>query len=195
MRRCPELTAVSLPNAHKFDDEQLLLFAKAKKLSELSADATALTDAGLRDFLAHAPTTLTKLSLHNNSGGKKLTDAGTVGLERFEHMTELEFWGSQIGTGTLERAAKLKTLTHLSVYGSPNVTDDGVKLLRGLDRLEVLNLSSTGVTFKTLDEVAKWKHLKRLALMLFWGYGDLTEAGVDRLRKARPDLAIGYEGS
>lgn len=191
----PELAEISLPNAYKFDDQQLLLFAQAKKLTALHADATALTDAGLRDFLAHAPITLTKLNLHNNSGKQKLTDAGTVGLERFVHLTELEFWGSQVGSATLERAAKLKKLTHLSVYGSPNVTDDGVKLLRGLDRLEVLNLSSTGVTFKTLDEVANWKHLKRLALMLFYGYGELTEEGVDRLRKARPDLAVGSEGS
>jgi hypothetical protein len=67
------------------------------------------------------------------------------------------------------------------------VTDTGLALLGGLDRLAVLDLrGSAGVTDVWLDRLAG---LRALRCVMLSGTG-VTRAGVDRLRAARPNLDV-----
>jgi uncharacterized membrane protein len=66
------------------------------------------------------------------------------------------------------------------------IADEGVKYLKDLRYLDVLNLSGTKVTAKTLDEVSGWKNLKKLYL-----YNTVVgEESVTSLRHSHPELDV-----
>ena len=66
------------------------------------------------------------------------------------------------------------------------IGDESVKHLKGLRFLDVLNLSGTKVSTKTLDEVSGWKNLKKLYL-----YNTaLPEESVVALKKSHPELEV-----
>ena len=85
----------------------------------------------------------------------------------------------------------LKSLTkfrHVQKLHLQNIAigDEGVKHLKDLTYLDVLNLSGTKITTKTLDEVSGWKNLKKLYL-----YNTaVPEQSVDSLRKTHVELEV-----
>lgn len=70
-------------------------------------------------------------------GNSTVTDADLKNLTLFQHVQKLHLQNLSIG-------------------------DEGVKYLRDLNYLDVLNLSGTKISTKTLDEIAGWKNLKKL---------------------------------
>ncbi|HEX6226210.1 MAG TPA: FN3 associated domain-containing protein [Chryseolinea sp.] len=87
--------------------------------------------------------------------------------------------------------ADLKALTefpHLQKLHLQNlsITDDMLQYLRGLRYLEVLNLSGTNISGKALDEISKWKNLKKLYI-----YNTPVEPGaIQSLRRGNPELEV-----
>jgi hypothetical protein len=66
------------------------------------------------------------------------------------------------------------------------ISDEGVKYLKDLRYLDVLNLSGTKISTKTLDEVTGWKNLKKLYI-----YNTaVPEGSVDSLRKTHGELEV-----
>jgi len=85
----------------------------------------------------------------------------------------------------------LKNLTlfpHVQKLHLQNIAigDEGVRYLKDLRYLDVLNLSGTKVTAKTLNEVSGWKNLKKLYL-----YNTIVpEESVKSLRNSHPELEV-----
>ena len=85
----------------------------------------------------------------------------------------------------------LKSLTrfpHVQKLHLQNIaiSDEGVKYLKDLHYLDVLNLSGTKISTKTLNEVTGWKNLRKLYI-----YNTaVPEESVDSLRKSHGDLEV-----
>jgi len=87
----------------------------------------------------------------------------------------------------LQQLTALKNLRSLSLYRT-GITDAGLEHLAGLTRLEELELSYTGVTDNGLARLMGLTRLKKL--YLYGTSGAVTDAGVETMQKALPDLKI-----
>jgi len=82
----------------------------------------------------------------------------------------------------------LSQFPHLQKLHLQNIAigDDGVKQLKDLRYLNVLNLSGTKITGKTLEELSEWNNLKKLYV-----YNTAVPDGsVKALKEANPELEI-----
>jgi len=94
-------------------------------------------------------------------GNSEMKDDDLINLKQFPHVQKLHLQNTAIG-------------------------DEGVKHLKGLNFLDVLNLSGTKVSAKTLDEVSRWQQLKKLFL-----YNTaVPEQAVASLKKSHPELEV-----
>lgn len=110
-------------------------------------------------------------------------------------LTELKGVGNQVVSIDLGNSNvkddDLKNLTlfpHVQKLHLQNITigDEGIKHLSSLRYLDVLNVSGTKVTTKTLDEVSGWKNLKKLYL-----YNTaVPEESVKSFRNSHPELEV-----
>ena len=69
------------------------------------------------------------------------------------------------------------------------MTDQGLKILSPLPKLEELYLESAAVTDIGLAELHRMKTLKRVTLLKT----KVTKSGIDALRKALPDASVTQE--
>ena len=90
-----------------------------------------------------------------------------------------------VNDATLERVAKRPTVTELYLSGT-HITDDGLKHLSGLIKLEYLNLADTGVTDAGLQHLKGLAALKNLDLT----GTKVTAAGVAMLKQAIPNVKV-----
>ena len=67
------------------------------------------------------------------------------------------------------------------------MTDESLPLLAHMPQLEELKLGSAQVTDNGLQTLAASKSLKKLSLS---GLKNVTPAGIEKLKQARPELAI-----
>lgn len=93
--------------------------------------------------------------------GTKVTDAGMQTLQRCRHLQKLHLAGTAIGNDGLKRLAELQSLRLLAL-GDTMITDSGLEQLAKLEKLVDLDLSGT----------------------------QISKAAEDKLRAARPNLAI-----
>ncbi len=87
----------------------------------------------------------------------------------------------------LAHATKISTLRRLDVSHAPTVTDESMPLIAQMPMLEEFNLGNALITDAGLQTLAASKSLKRLSLS---GLQQITPAGIEQLRKARPELVI-----
>jgi hypothetical protein len=94
--------------------------------------------------------------------------------------------------------ARLKTLLALkglvqvrvlNLYGA-GITDSGLVHLKTLDRLEKLDLGNTAITDAGLEQL---KELRSLRTLLLARGMKVTDQGVAKLQKTRPDVYIAYQ--
>lgn len=102
-------------------------------------------------------------------------------------LEDLSLLDNQATPAGLAHAAKIATLRRLDVSHAPTVADESLRLLSRMPSLEELKLGSARVTDEGLQELAALKSLKKLSLS---GLKLVTPAGVERLRKARPELQV-----
>jgi hypothetical protein len=81
----------------------------------------------------------------------------------------------------MKAVAAMTALRHLDVC-CPGVTDEGVRTLSGLKRLEVLWLSNCRITDESVAPLSRLKSLRELAL----GKTGITQSGRQRLRELLP---------
>ncbi|QDU92921.1 leucine-rich repeat domain-containing protein [Lignipirellula cremea] len=84
-------------------------------------------------------------------------------------------------------ACKIPTLLRLDVSYAPTVTDAALKNVAQLPLLEEFKLGNSQITDAGLLQLAASPSLKKLTLR---GSKKITPAGLDQLRKARPELTI-----
>ena len=199
---CPKLTTVGLRSSGA-TDAGLAGLAKLPALTDLYLEGNQLTDAALGHM--RALTRLQLLDLKGNpvSGtgfkdlagltklekvdleGCPVTDAGAAALAslpvRFLFLYKSQV--TDVGVGALARS---KTLRHLRLDRTA-VTDAGLKPLAALATLEYLNLRRTAVTDVGLETLATFPKLKELEVT---SGPMLTSAAVEKLKKAKPGLAV-----
>ena len=101
-----------------------------------------------------------------------------------EDLALLDNQASPIG---LAHAAKITTLRRLDLSHAPTVSDDSMPLVAQMPMLEEFKLGSAQVTDTGLQALAASQSLKKLSLS---GLKNITPAGIEQLRKARPELMI-----
>jgi hypothetical protein len=88
-------------------------------------------------------------------------------------------------------STRLPNLRVLSHSGNSSITDAGVRVLATLTCLEELDLEwSERLTDDALDALAMLPRLRWVDLSFCFG---VTEAGLARLRRARPEVKIELE--
>jgi hypothetical protein len=102
-------------------------------------------------------------------------------------LEELALLDNQATAGGLAHAAKIATLRRLDVSHAPTVRDDSLQLLAEMPLLEELKIGSAQLTDDGLQVLSAAKSLKKLSLS---GLKMVTAAGIERLRRSRPDLVI-----
>jgi len=112
---------------------------------------------------------------------KDLTELKDIGNQ----VVSIDMGNSQVKDDDLKY---LKQFPHLQKLHLQNIAigDEGVKHLKDLRFLNVLNLSGTRVSAKTLDEVSSWENLKKLYLYNM----AVSEQSVTSLKKSYPELEV-----
>jgi hypothetical protein len=164
---------------------------QAADRSTTSVRARGLADQDIPSlvFLPH----LQDLDFYSGSAGEKakLTDKG------LHHLSELDlpclttlFLGfvEDITDAGLRDVATLKHIKTLGLLHCPKLTDHGLVEVFSMPSLEYLDLrASDWVTDHTLEILERANGLKTLCLS---GCKKYTPAGLDKLRKALPELRI-----
>ena len=195
-------------------DEGLATMRNWTKIERINARGTKVTDNTLA--LLAGKTTITALDI----GYAEVTDSGLQQLSTLPNLRELAFGGNkltEVGLQVLRTMPQLRTLdlsgrqrTDSGLW-SLGTTDLGLDPIATVAELRQLNLSGLGVTSRGLGKLKPLAKLERLDLHACKRIGDeavphlaalpalkwvdvrdtaFTAAGVESLKKARPDLRI-----
>lgn len=123
--------------------------------------------------------------------GTKFSDAQLAKLASVPsaQVAELDLRQAGLADAALQPVLRhFTTLTRLHLDRN-KLTDASVQALKPLSSLEVLDLyGNAGITDRGVDTLAAMKSLKRIFV---WNTG-MTPGGVEKLRKARPDLYVDF---
>ncbi len=195
--RFPSLTVEDLKTlkeirlgGHRASDGKHVFIAAAefKNLAGLPAlekcnlvEIDGLTD----EALVHVSklTTITELNL----GDAGVTNAGMPLIAKLKGLRRLDLgWTKDVGDASMPVLAKLPKLESLGLGGT-KITDAGLPVLAAFPALKELALPGTAVTDKGLQSLAGCKNLATLTLNKKM---KVTQAGIDRLKKALPSLNV-----
>lgn len=177
-----------------------------RKLESVNFHFTPLNDAGLqaisqvpisgRLWFAHTRFTdvgaahlksQTQLKRCGIGSADKASSGEAVAALTKLPLEDLALLDNQATPVGLAHATKIATLRRLDVSHAPTVTDDSLPLVAQMPMLEEFKLGSAAVTDAGLQALAASKSLKKLSLS---GIKDITPAGIEQLRKARPELVV-----
>jgi len=179
---------------------------KLTKLENVNFHFTPLNDAGLkaiaqvpisgRLWFAHTKFTdagagalagMTQLKRCGIGSADKASSGEAVAALVKLALEDLSLLDNQATPAGVAHASRIATLRRLDVSHGPTVKDESMALVAGMPALEEFKLGSAQVTDEGLAQLAACKTLKKLSLS---GLKKVTPAGIDRLRKARPELQI-----
>lgn len=182
-----------------------------KKLSNVNMHFTPANDAGLaavaampnleRLWVVHAKFTdeaASSLAKHkhlkrlgigsslNESSGQTLAQIAAVPL------AELELFDKQATDEAVAFAAAIPTLRMLNISYGPAVTDAAIDSIVKMPALEDLKIGHTKLTDAGLLKLKDVKSLKTLSVTRSKNSKQpgVTDAGIDAIQKARPDLTL-----
>ena len=177
-----------------------------RKLESVNFHFTPLNDTGLRaisqvpisDRLWFAHTHFTDAGARSLSslaglkrcgiGSKEKTSSGeAVGALAKLPLEDLSLLDNQATPVGIAHAAKIVTLKRLDVSYAPTVTDESMPLVASMPKLEEFRLGSARLTDEGLRHLAKSKSLKKITLS---GLKQVTAAGIEELKKVRPELTV-----
>jgi hypothetical protein len=177
-----------------------------RKLESVNFHFTPLNDAGLqaisqvpisdRLWFAHTRFTddgaahlkrQTQLKRCGIGSSDKASSGEAVAALTKLPLEDLALLDNQATPIGLAHAAKIATLRRLDVSHAATVKDDSMLLVAQMPMLEEFKLGSAQVTDAGLQTLAASKSLKKLSLS---GLKNITPAGIEQLRKARPELVI-----
>jgi len=177
-----------LPNVERLDlrqteitDAGLVHLSGLGRLSELRLP-TAISNTGL----SHLKNIQFLESLYLDQC--QITGSGLAEIKEAPRLQILILSGTQVGDDGLGHLSQFKQLEWLNLSDT-QVTDRGLARLQLLPKLKTLNLFLlSGVTDEGLTKLAAIPTLKELDL----GFTGVTNSGVDRLKKALPELRISH---
>ena len=214
LKDAPAIADLSLRYAELITDQGISALKTWKRLKRLDIEGTRVTDSTLRHLSAltsleelnigfvlvtdaglEALTSLTNLR-ELNLGGNKLTDAGLQALRQLPGLTFLDLGGAQrtdsglwsvsVTQPGLEAIATLKNLRHLRLEETL-IGARGLETLKGLARLDRLDLH--GCARIADDAVPILAAMPMLHSLDLTG-AKVTAAGLEKLRRAKPDCRI-----
>jgi eukaryotic-like serine/threonine-protein kinase len=166
-------------------DESLARFAGSTELTELSLGNAVIADAGLAAFKDCKK--LTKLSL---AYSPNMSDGGLAYFENCTNLTQLDLDGCTGTTKTgLMHFSCCKGLTRLGLADQPKLTDAGLEQFKDCKRLVYLALSNTGVTDDGLKVLTGMDRLTDLRI----NNTKVSAAALAKLRQALPNCKINGE--
>jgi internalin A len=181
----PQLTVLQMHGGYNgstlIPEAALKSLKEFKRLAALEIHGMRLTDAGVQDLADLKPVRWLTASYTGLTDAHLKTLAGLPNLEALDlafnpKITDAAFI-------ELKGFGKLTTLR----LNSTNISDAGLEAVKDLPKLEVLYLWHPKITDAGLDNLSTAKRLRRL--YLDDGRGT-TAAGVERLKKALPDLSV-----
>ena len=204
--RLPHLESLSL-HSRRVDTEQLRLLGTARGLKSLYLSGTDVNDEALRalprlrrlqyvdfQYTDVGDDTLMALSqLPNlqtvNVAHTKVTGAG---VKNFAARESLKCFFAHdnpaLGDELLKALASCSGLELIYLYQT-NVSDEGMRHLRGHPQLTGVRVSRTLVTDKSLEIFASMPRLKFLEIQPHWPYGVAPHA-LQKFSKSRPDVKV-----
>lgn len=177
--RLPAAARVSV----KFDAATDAALFNLKKVSQIGAldvfDATRCTDAGFGHLKALPG--LRKLSLGKSAVGALSAKA----LGECKELRYLYLAGSGLTDAELVGLKGLTLLEWLDISDNPQVTDAGLATVKGLERLQTLNLSKTSITDKGLATLKPLDGLRNLSVVGTKVTSDAAEKFADEMPNLR----------
>ncbi|HIN94913.1 MAG TPA: hypothetical protein EYN03_04635 [Planctomycetes bacterium] len=122
----------------------------------------------------------------------KLSNKGALQLASLPRLRELHVSGASVSDILLKQLAENPALLAIDVSQVKSISDIGVRALKDCPRLELLNLSETGVTSASLSTISQLGELRELSLSSTRLREDLGQLG--QLTKLR-HLALANLGS
>jgi len=182
-RENPELLELTLEGT-KVTDAGLVHLPQLTKLKKIRLSKTAITDAGMKvlakcERLEDVDVSQTKIS-----------DPGAWELAALPRLKRLNFYLTFVTDSGLDsfqtgKHRSAKTIEWLNLDKCP-ITDAGLPKLAALSSLAWLHLGGTAITDTGLVELAKLESLKEAIITKT----ETTLEGIEKLRKARPDMTL-----
>lgn len=206
IKELPKLRILNIDFCQKLDAEAFLAIRELKGLQILIARGIPASDKSLEYWAASKPvheppagskTKPRKLKVSDPnpalvtiylSSSLKITDAGAEYLANIPTLTEITLSDTAITAKSIQRFARLPVLRSLNVSNSPNLGDDALAPLPDYQALKACWFVNTPVTDAGLKHVERATTLQSIALQ----QSKATQAGIDALRAARPDLTVEF---
>ncbi|MEO1526090.1 MAG: hypothetical protein AAFX06_11685 [Planctomycetota bacterium] len=122
-----------------------------------------------------------------DSGVREENDAVTIAplesVANLPRVRQLLLSGTQVDDASLRHVRKLKHLRAIYMWDASEVSDEGFRNLQGLPRLELIHLSKSRITDKSLEIASRMPSLQVLSMQ----YNDFSDEGVRHLA-ALPNL-------
>ncbi len=123
-----------------------------------------------------------------NLDSPEVTDSTLQSLQKCPDLRILHISHAAITNEGLSNLIGLKKLRTMTIY-APDLDANGLAILGHLAAIEDLEVHEAKISDKDLKHLKETKTLKRL----FFGFTDVTEAGINDLRKALPDCTIEHD--
>jgi hypothetical protein len=169
-----ELTDLSL-EATQITDQGIAHLAKLRKLEWLNLYRTKVGDESLR-VLSEM-----KSLRHLPIGETRVTDQGLAHLEKMDQLVYLGLRGNKITDEGLRSLATLTNLTGLNLAETA-ISDVGLGQLRNLTALQQLWLQTTSITDRSVSVLIGFRELEKLEVTKT----KLTAKGLEHLRADLP---------
>jgi Leucine Rich repeat len=161
-------------------DADMQALGRFEQLRALMAGGTKVSNSGLAE-VAKLPR-LQILFL----AGTQITDKGLAKLTALPALQGLDISNDGITDAGLREVARIEKL-HILRLVRTKITDEGLKELTKLPHLDTLDLQDTKVSDLGMKELARCARLRCLKLL---SRTDVTQAGVNELRKALPECQV-----
>jgi Leucine-rich repeat (LRR) protein len=175
---CEQLTELLALNGTGIVDADLRHLGRLSRLPALWIGQPSITDEGVRALGGLSQ--LTSLHLTNS----RITPAVTTSLNGLAGLKDLSLNFSNL-KGIDFMTLKLPLAASISLSNC-RLTDDDLRGLAGLPRLQTLFVSDNPLTDAAIDEIAKISTLRKI---LINGTG-ITRQGVEQLKRLRPELTV-----
>lgn len=171
-------------------DADLKSLKTLKQVQVLHLHSTKLSREGTTELRKAMPNTVvnrfgSKYTIEELEGIASNVDTDAAGM-----VTEVEMVCRKRATDAkLVQLRPFPTIETLRLFGGSDLTDEGLKELKFLPNLRVLELGSSVITEGGLKTLAELPNLKELEIQT----GKVGREAIEAFRKARPDVKVNRE--
>lgn len=179
LRALSKLEELHLSSKH-VTDAGLAYIGECNNLKKLYLLDMNISDNGLKHLV---PLTMMEVLA---VGGSAVTDDGMANISKFRGLKRLSLSGTQISDRGLATIRHLTALEQLSLHSCKNITNEGLRHLRDMVRLETLDLARTGVTSEGMQELSVLSNLRVLELL----GTNVSNSAIESLQRELPKLTV-----